>query len=212
MLHIGTFEWKKTISNGEFFCPHCEAQQNFRYRSSRHFLTLYFIPLIPISRVSHFVECKKCRARVEIEAEPARASTLDTAGTNNRPNDEPFHTFLIHVLAAVIMEDRIVDGQEVEAAYQVFPYVCGRKLVRQELLEACRTVATTNGAKQIIANRAKTLSVEQRLLLIQAIFVVASATGKISARRNQIILYCKDLFGFSDEDVEIAIEQTLDWN
>ena len=63
MILIGTMNIKRTRERGEFYCPTCTAQQSYRRRSSRPFLTLYFIPVVPIGGLEWFVQCDHCRGR-----------------------------------------------------------------------------------------------------------------------------------------------------
>ena len=65
MLIIGTMNWTSTRERGGFFCPECSIDRNFRRRASRPFLTLYFIPVIPIGGLSEFIECESCRLQFD---------------------------------------------------------------------------------------------------------------------------------------------------
>ena len=54
MILIGTMEWASTVERGDFFCPACNAAKNYQRKVARPFLTLYFIPVIPIGAVREF--------------------------------------------------------------------------------------------------------------------------------------------------------------
>ncbi|GGH75593.1 hypothetical protein GCM10011318_22780 [Phaeocystidibacter marisrubri] len=61
MIIFGTRGVKSTINTGEFNCPQCAEQKAYRHRKVTQFFTLYFIPLIPLSRVGEYVECNQCK-------------------------------------------------------------------------------------------------------------------------------------------------------
>lgn len=66
MIIIGTTVLNFTREQGEFHCPTCAAQQSYRQKRGRQFLTLYFIPLIPLNSVGEFIQCGGCRQRFDV--------------------------------------------------------------------------------------------------------------------------------------------------
>lgn len=60
MIIYGTRAVKSTLNSGNFHCPQCETQQQYRHRKARQFFTLYFIPLIPLRNLGEYVECRNC--------------------------------------------------------------------------------------------------------------------------------------------------------
>ncbi len=49
-----------TLSTGQFYCPHCRTRRAYELRSGRNWLTLYFIPLIPLNQIGEVVTCTTC--------------------------------------------------------------------------------------------------------------------------------------------------------
>ena len=52
--------WKsrlKTLSQGTFHCPHCQADRQYDQRQARRWFTIFWIPLIPLKVLGTFVEC-----------------------------------------------------------------------------------------------------------------------------------------------------------
>ncbi|MBI4902326.1 MAG: zinc-ribbon domain-containing protein [Acidobacteria bacterium] len=41
-------------------CPHCGMISDFRHQSVRQYFTLYFVPVVPISRSSQVITCNRC--------------------------------------------------------------------------------------------------------------------------------------------------------
>ena len=48
------------MGTGNFYCPKCEAQRQYKHKKVVRYFTLFFIPLFPISTLSEYVECGVC--------------------------------------------------------------------------------------------------------------------------------------------------------
>jgi len=63
LLIFGLSVFFRTVDEGIFHCPHCGGDRAYRLRSGRRWLTLFFVPVIPLARIGEAVECKTCRTR-----------------------------------------------------------------------------------------------------------------------------------------------------
>jgi uncharacterized tellurite resistance protein B-like protein len=61
LIIFGTRGIRSTIEEGNFQCPQCASEQKYKHKKVTQFFTLYFIPLIPISKKGTYVECQKCK-------------------------------------------------------------------------------------------------------------------------------------------------------
>lgn len=52
-----------TIAQGVFFCRRCGGDRNYRHRAGRRFVTVFFIPLIPLTKTGEHVQCTACKTR-----------------------------------------------------------------------------------------------------------------------------------------------------
>ncbi|HZR50357.1 MAG TPA: zinc-ribbon domain-containing protein [Streptosporangiaceae bacterium] len=60
------FGWRvfyRSVGQGTFHCRHCGGDRQYRLRAGRKWLTLFFIPVIPLARVGEHVQCQTCRTR-----------------------------------------------------------------------------------------------------------------------------------------------------
>jgi hypothetical protein len=57
-----------TIATGVFFCRKCGGDRGYRRRAGRRFVTLFFLPLIPLGRTGEHVQCTTCKTRYVTEA------------------------------------------------------------------------------------------------------------------------------------------------
>jgi hypothetical protein len=58
----------RTTGQGVFHCPRCGGDRHYRHRSGRRFLTLFFIPVIPLTKAGEHVQCTTCRTRYHVGA------------------------------------------------------------------------------------------------------------------------------------------------
>jgi hypothetical protein len=57
----------RTISQGVFFCRKCGGDRDYRHRAGRRFVTVFFIPLIPLNKTGEHVQCARCKTRYVTE-------------------------------------------------------------------------------------------------------------------------------------------------
>ena len=51
----------KVLEKSQFLCPVCRTQSAYELRQQRHYFSLFFIPLIPLSKAKgEFVKCLDC--------------------------------------------------------------------------------------------------------------------------------------------------------
>ena len=65
-----------TITQGVFYCRKCGGDRNYRHRAGRRFITIFFIPVIPLTKAGEHVRCETCKTRyvTEVLASPTAAS------------------------------------------------------------------------------------------------------------------------------------------
>jgi len=85
MIIFGMRPKHKTVGEGRFFCPRCQAMRPYKHQQATRYFTLYFIPVVPMGKMGEFIECQGCGAmfemqvlqqKVERPARPAAASLL----------------------------------------------------------------------------------------------------------------------------------------
>ncbi|MGI5449669.1 TerB family tellurite resistance protein [Streptomyces sp. CA-243310] len=84
-----------TVGDGEFYCPDCGGDRNYRRRTGRRRFTVLGIPLLPRGHAGPVVECQACRERYD-------ADVLDHLTTTRFSSmlRDAVHTVTLAVLAA----------------------------------------------------------------------------------------------------------------
>jgi DNA-directed RNA polymerase subunit M/transcription elongation factor TFIIS len=61
MIIWGSKVRHQKLSEGEFWCPKCQAQRLYYHKMAARYFTLYFIPLFPLQQLGEIVECQTCK-------------------------------------------------------------------------------------------------------------------------------------------------------
>ncbi|MGN6548190.1 MAG: TerB family tellurite resistance protein [Aureliella sp.] len=212
MILIGTMEWASTIDRGDFFCPVCNAAKSYQRKVSRPFLTLYFIPVVPIGGLREFVLCRSCRKRFDPEILSPGALAEVIRAPQVAGEQAPFETELLRLIALMMVEDDQVTEPEVAMATRVYQSMIGRPLPRYELDRACReVVALRIKPARYVGRAGEGMTYDQKLMAVQAMFAVAGAEGQISPRRLQSLMNAQQQLGLDEVAFQTAIKDASQW-
>ncbi|MFB7464330.1 TerB family tellurite resistance protein [Streptomyces sp. NPDC056224] len=84
-----------TVGDGDFFCPACGGDRNYRRRTGRRRFTVVGVPLLPRGSAGPVVECQGCRERFDTDVLDHLTTTRFTAMLR-----DAVHTVALAVLAA----------------------------------------------------------------------------------------------------------------
>ncbi|MFI1646060.1 TerB family tellurite resistance protein [Streptomyces avidinii] len=91
----GTRTTWSTVGDGEFFCPACGGDRNYRRRTGRRRFTVLGVPLLPRGQDGPVIECQACRARFDTDVLDHLTTTRFTALLR-----DAVHTVALAVLTA----------------------------------------------------------------------------------------------------------------
>jgi uncharacterized tellurite resistance protein B-like protein len=215
MILIGTMNWSSTRSRGMFQCPNCESKETYRYKASRPFLTLYFIPVLPLGGMEEFVQCGRCKnafdpAVLTNRIVPSPSSSQPQSLSEARPDS--FERDLLTIIALIMIEDGQVTEQEIAIATKLYQSINGSSITREELGRMCsqirlKRVHLPSFLNSVVARR----SHEEKLLLVQAMFGVAGADGEISAGRMAALMQSQSLLQIEESEFQRAVSDTTQW-
>lgn len=211
MILIGSMEWASTVARGEFYCPNCQAAKSFQRKIVRPFLTLYFIPVVPIGGLREFVLCRGCRERFDPSILLAdNPEMLRNANANSAV--PTFEVELLRIIALTIMDDSHVSETEVQMAMRIYHRMAGRELSRIELQQACRESTTIRVSPSTYVGVAgQHLTYDQKLMMVQAMFAVAGADGSISPSRLKSLMEAQHQLELNDIAFQTAIKDAEQW-
>jgi tellurite resistance protein len=78
LIIVGLRVLYHTIGQGTFHCQRCGGDREYRHRAGRRWITLLFIPVIPLTKVGEHVKCAVCGTwyRMGVLALPTAAQML----------------------------------------------------------------------------------------------------------------------------------------
>jgi hypothetical protein len=57
----------RPLGRGVFFCRRCGGDREYRHRVGRRYITIFFIPLVPLTKTGEHVQCLSCKTRYVTE-------------------------------------------------------------------------------------------------------------------------------------------------
>src|SRR5689334_4379822 len=60
MIIWGTRGRQIELSRGQFYCPRCDTQRQYKHIRVARYFTLFFIPLFQINSLGEYIECQNC--------------------------------------------------------------------------------------------------------------------------------------------------------
>lgn len=214
MIVIGTMNWSSTRSTGMFQCPNCESKENYRLKSSRPFLTLYLVPVLPIGGIEEFVQCRRCKNAFDPAVLANRITPSSNSGqsvlTEAKPNS--FERDLLTIIALTMVEDGQVTEQEIAIARKLYQNITQVSITREELGRMCsqvrlKRIHLMSYLNSVVQRR----SHEEKLLLVQAMFGVAGADGSISPGRMAALTQSQSALNIDESEFQRAILATSQW-
>ena len=206
MILIGTMNLTRTREHGDFYCPACTSAQTYRLRARRPFLTLYFIPIVPVGNAELFVVCDQCRSTWDPSVlEMDRESHVIAA-------EEQFRDEAVRSAVLIVLADGDISEAEIVALQRITTRLLEREVDREELGKLC-SIAQQNKieARNYVLTVSRRWNQEQRSRALQAMFLAATAEGEMGPAQVKILADMRDLLDMSDTEYETAIEAALNW-
>jgi hypothetical protein len=63
LLIFGLSVYFRTVAQGMFHCPACGGDRKYRRRAGRRWISVFFLPVIPLNSLGEAVECRACKTR-----------------------------------------------------------------------------------------------------------------------------------------------------
>lgn len=206
MILIGTMNLTRTRERGDFYCPTCGSTHSYRLRARRPFLTLYFIPTVPLGGAEIFVQCDGCRSTwdptvLEMDQKSHQAAM-----------EEQYREEALRASVLIALADEEISEQEVETLQRVGSGILRRPVDREELGELC-SIARQNGieARNYVLTVSRRWNQQQRVRALQAMFLVATTEGALGPNQMATLKKMREILKLSDREYEEAIEQALAW-
>jgi hypothetical protein len=208
MILIGSMNITRTRERGEFYCPQCGGLQTHRLRARRPFLTIYFIPVLPIGGAEVFVQCDKCRATWD-----ETVLSIDKA-QHEAIQQSQFRDEAIRSAILVALADGGISENEIATLLAIAETIFDQPLDREELGRLSSVAAQTGiDADRYVMTVSKRWNVEQRLLALQGMFLAATAGEETpSAKKMAMLKSMRDVLNLTETEFQTAIDDALQYD
>jgi len=207
MILIGTMNITRTRDEGDFHCPTCGSLRHYQLKSRRPFLTLYFIPAVPIGGTEFFVRCTDCKSHWDPAILEPGGNALRELQEQQFGNDAFRATVLVAMAGGDVFKD------QVETLLRISGRLLPERLDREDLGELVSSARRSGiSAANYVRSVCPDWTLEQRQFALQAMFVAATSTGELDASKLQLLASLKQILQLSDQDYEAAIEAAIDWD
>lgn len=208
MILIGTMNLTRTRETGNFYCPTCGVSQSYRLRARRPFLTLYFIPTVPIGQAELFIQCDQCKNNWD-----ESVLHMDQSA-HERVQSEQFRDEAIRSSVLMALEEDDITEPQVRMLMHISEVLFDRPIDREELGRLCSiarqsTVRPTN----YVLTVSRRWTMTQRLLALQGMFLAATSTDEeLSDDSIATLKYMRDILELTENEFRVAIDDTLEYD
>ena len=198
MIVIGTMGIPFTRDKGTFYCPRCRNDVSYRGRHVRRFLTLYFIPLIPLDKMEEYIECLQCKNRFPREV----------LAHNRERAAQAFQGYVRYTLALLAALDSEITSTEVTTFQELVRRLTGRAPTMDE---ATAELMAAKSARQVPSWYLRTiggwLTKDEKKALVQFAFLMVSAAGQMSEARSSTLAQFPAALGLTDDEFKQFIAE-----
>jgi hypothetical protein len=207
MILIGTMNITRTRGQGDFHCPTCGSLREYSLKSRRPFLTLYFIPTVPIGTTELFVRCVGCKSNWD----PAILNM--NARDHQVAQDARFRVEAFRAAVLVVLHGGEINDREIDALLGIGTRILPEPVSRDDLGQLCSS-ATQNrvSAANYVRSVCRIWSTEQKQLALQAMFVAATADSGLDAKTLALLASLRDAMNLTDDEYQSAIEAAIQWD
>ena len=200
MIVIGTMGIPFTRGKGTFYCPRCRTDVAYRERHVRRFLTLYFIPLVPLDKMEEYVECGQCKNRFPREA---LSHTRERAALT-------FQSYVRHTLALLAASDADITLAEITTFQDLVRRLTGAAPTTDEVTQE---LVAAQSARQMPSWYLRTiggwLNQEEKKTLVQFAFLMATSSGEISTARSSTLAQFPSALGITEDEFKQIIAEAV---
>ncbi|MEZ4260776.1 MAG: TerB family tellurite resistance protein [Polyangiaceae bacterium] len=181
LIVLGTRGVTYTTGTGELACPTCQAQTTYRARRVRRFLSLYFVPLVPLGVMGDYLECTTCLDTFDVDAAEGGEAAA-------RRSLARFHGAVLRVMVWMMLADGEIDPEERRAIFDLYDKLTGAALGDDALsaeIAACERADAS--ITEYLGSLVGRLNDEGKDTVLRAAICVAGADGRVDAREALLL-------------------------
>lgn len=206
MILIGTMNITRTRGQGDFHCPTCGSLRGYVLKSRRPFLTLYFIPTLPIGPSEFFIRCDQCKSNWD----PAILH-MD-ARDHQLAKETQFRIEAFRAAVLVAIQGGGLDEPGIAALLNLGERFLPEPIDREDLGQLCSSAIQNRvSAINYVRSVCRAWSTEQKQLALSVMFVAATSRDGLDQATLALLAAMRDELNLTDAEYQSAIEAAVDW-
>lgn len=204
IIIYGTRGIKSTKERGQFHCPQCETQRDYRLRSVRRFFTLYFIPLIPLDKQGEFVECNSCKGSYLPAVLNYRPDTGNTEFLNN------YEAAIKHSMVRTMLADGSRHEAQLEKAHEIINNFGHNDINRAELDSYVTEIERMPGSiSESMSKVNAQMNEHGKEMVIRSAFTVAAANGPIDPNEIAVMQEISQAMNMDEDHMKRVLAEMV---
>ncbi len=174
-MFIGKRRIKSTRTGGEFFCPQCYQRRQYRMQVVNEYATLVIWPLWRVGQPEKSAVCTSCGA------------VFSDAVVDYNPDaeDRQFNAEVLRINVLIAMVEGRLEPLEITTIQRLYHELAGSALSRDAIEDEVRQAyEDAIDAAEMVRRIGRSLGGEGARIVAQQAYQVATATGRISAKRQ----------------------------
>lgn len=180
---FGTRGITSTKEQGQFHCPSCGPNSNYRLKSVRRFFTLYFIPIIPLDTLGQYVECGHCQGTFDqdvFQYKPAENQGLQL--------QMMFKIAMKQVMIGMLLADGVINDKQVAEIQKVFEELADVEVTERDLREEIAVIQRENSPSlELMASIASSLNDSGKEKVVRAAYRIAMADNVFADAESEFL-------------------------
>ncbi len=205
MIIFGTRGVSSTKATGNFNCPQCEANREYRHRKVTQFFTLYFIPLIPLGNKGEYVECNHCKGTFITRILESNTST------SKQEFMAMYEQAIRHVMVKIMLADGVIDANEKVMVLNIINKYGHNDMTSQQLNEYIEEVQKdASDISTYLKHVGPSLNDHGKELLVKCALDVAYSDGHFDDSERVMILQMGEVMEMSSAYIKGIIAEFVE--
>jgi len=182
MIIFGARGVTYTQAKGTFYCPGCDREGvAYKHQRSRRFVTLYYVPLIPLRSLGEYIECQVCQNTYQL-------GVLTATAAEHHAFEAEFQLVIKRVMILMLLADGVVADAELEIIRKIYLKLSEIDLSLEDLRIEVEAARKDVGDVLIYLERnGKVLNARGKELVIKSAFLVATADEQFADKERQLL-------------------------
>ncbi len=200
MIIFGARGVTYTHAKGTFYCPGCDREGvAYKHQRCRRFVTLYYLPLIPLKTFGEYIECQVCQNTYQ----PA---VLSATLAEHRAFEAEFQLVIKRVMILMLLADGVIADAELEVIRRIYLRLSTVDIPMEDLRKEIEAAQEdVSDVLVYLARLGPILNPRGKELVIKSAFLVAAADDQFQDKERQLLADIGKTLELSNAEVQAIL-------